>query len=314
MTDHDQTCGEQYSVSFTFDGTMANSGCNSASGTLTNTEGPPYSNPDLTMTKPPDDPDGSPTETTAAIAWWGAAPTVLQFQGTIQASTSFAGRQVFEAPNFEPTDTCWFSGLLESQRFHITGGGWFVGYYYFDNRWHYDYVGMGPGLIDIYRNNNRIPCSAAAGQNMHLYTYGTSFSLFYKNNVLQVSLPDDFRIRVARDGPVDPCVLPTCAERAWGIQTEYLPFAVQGIPYTISGQPVQLTAALQTTPYNWVKIEGSLPAGLTLLSSGVISGTPLAGGLSAFRVQVTDSNGFWATRFFILIVLPAKVPGQLVSD
>jgi hypothetical protein len=42
-----------------------------------------------------------------------------------------------------------------------------------------------------------------------------------------------------------------------------------------------------TTPYTW---SGSLPAGLTLNSSGVISGTPTAAGTFSFTLKVTDSG------------------------
>jgi len=50
-----------------------------------------------------------------------------------------------------------------------------------------------------------------------------------------------------------------------------------------------LAAAGGTTPYTWSLASGSLPAGVTLSSSGVISGTPTAFGTSSFVAQVTDS-------------------------
>lgn len=119
-------------------------------------------------------------------------------------------------------------------------------------------------------------------------------------------MPDDFQVGVARDGQV--------AWRYWGIKTDYLLPAQQGIFYFKS-----LEADLQPEayPYHWQipSGEGSLPAGLELTDSGTILGTPTAGGGSAFRVLVTDNNNvFRATRLFILIVLPSKVPGQLVSE
>jgi hypothetical protein len=50
-----------------------------------------------------------------------------------------------------------------------------------------------------------------------------------------------------------------------------------------------LTATGGITPYTWAVSIGSLPAGLTLSSDGVISGTPSAQGTSTFTVTVTDS-------------------------
>ena len=44
-------------------------------------------------------------------------------------------------------------------------------------------------------------------------------------------------------------------------------------------------------PYSWTLVSGSsLPAGLTLSTGGVISGTPTSSGPTSFTVQVTDSS------------------------
>jgi putative Ig domain-containing protein/centrosomal CEP192-like protein len=51
-----------------------------------------------------------------------------------------------------------------------------------------------------------------------------------------------------------------------------------------------LSASGGTAPYNWSLSSGSLPAGLTLGSSGQISGTPTSAGTSPFVVKVTDSS------------------------
>lgn len=60
-----------------------------------------------------------------------------------------------------------------------------------------------------------------------------------------------------------------------------------------------------TAPLTWTLANGSLPAGLSLSSSGgVISGTPTAAGTASFTVQVTDGNGGSATQAFTLIVSP----------
>ena len=43
-------------------------------------------------------------------------------------------------------------------------------------------------------------------------------------------------------------------------------------------------------PYSWTTTTGTLPAGLSLSSAGVISGTATTAGSSTFTVQVTDST------------------------
>ena len=50
-----------------------------------------------------------------------------------------------------------------------------------------------------------------------------------------------------------------------------------------------LAATGGTSPYTWSVASGQLPAGLTLSSAGVISGTPTTGGAFSFALQVKDS-------------------------
>jgi hypothetical protein len=75
---------------------------------------------------------------------------------------------------------------------------------------------------------------------------------------------------------------------------------VVAAPVTITGSaaltgsvtnPVssKFTAAGGIGPYTWSKTSGSLPAGLTLDSTGRLSGTPTATGTSTFTVKATDS-------------------------
>ncbi|KAA6458306.1 hypothetical protein DYQ86_20540 [Acidobacteria bacterium AB60] len=73
------------------------------------------------------------------------------------------------------------------------------------------------------------------------------------------------------------------------ITTTTLPEASTGVPYQDS-----LTASGGTSPYTWKVNSGSLPTGLSLSGSGIISGTPAATGSSKFTVQVADAAS--ATR------------------
>ena len=69
------------------------------------------------------------------------------------------------------------------------------------------------------------------------------------------------------------------------ITTTSLPAAEVGIAYS---QNLQATGGVPA--YSWSLTAGSLPAGLTLSSSGTISGTPTTVGTSSFTVKVTDSE------------------------
>ena len=77
---------------------------------------------------------------------------------------------------------------------------------------------------------------------------------------------------------------------------------------------VKLSAAGGITPYQWSLASGSLPAGLKLKSTGVLSGTTTATGLDSFTVQVTDAEAPAVTateNVSLYVVTPMVVPGDL---
>lgn len=63
------------------------------------------------------------------------------------------------------------------------------------------------------------------------------------------------------------------------------PNGVQGQAYSH-----QFTATGGTAPYTWSVQAGPLPAGLTLTTGGLLSGTPTAAGSFPVIVAVTDSG------------------------
>ena len=70
------------------------------------------------------------------------------------------------------------------------------------------------------------------------------------------------------------------------VTTVTAPPAVVGTPYSF-----QLAASGGVSPYTWTLQAGSvLPAGLTLSSAGLISGTPTASGPVTFTVVCKDSE------------------------
>ena len=63
-----------------------------------------------------------------------------------------------------------------------------------------------------------------------------------------------------------------------------------------------VTASGGVAPYTYAITTGALPAGLTLSSSGVLSGTSTAGGAFTFTVTATDANSFTATRSYSVTI------------
>jgi len=76
-----------------------------------------------------------------------------------------------------------------------------------------------------------------------------------------------------------------------------LPAATQGTPYSQT-----ITAVGGTAPYTFSVSQGPLPAGLTLSSAGVLSGTPTASGSFGFILQATDVNGNTGFRTYSLVI------------
>lgn len=81
------------------------------------------------------------------------------------------------------------------------------------------------------------------------------------------------------------------------IVTSTLPGATNGTAYSQI-----LTAAGGKTPYSWSLSAGTLPTGLSLNSSGMISGTLSATGTFTFTVKVTDAATASATKSLSIIV------------
>ena len=107
------------------------------------------------------------------------------------------------------------------------------------------------------------------------------------------SVTQSFTLAVINGGPATPSI----------VSPTILSFATIGSNYSfdlsaIGGQP----------PYTWSVISGSLPAGLTLSSGGVISGDATTAGTGLFSVQLTDLSGNQASKSFSLLVVDPAIP------
>ena len=112
------------------------------------------------------------------------------------------------------------------------------------------------------------------------------------------------------------------------------PNATQSFTLSITGPPLTLTApgALKgnltnpfstqlaatggVAPYSWSVASGTLPAGLSLSSAGVLSGTPTVLGTSTFTVKATDSalpTPQTATEALTMTVAPRTLTISTVS-
>jgi hypothetical protein len=83
------------------------------------------------------------------------------------------------------------------------------------------------------------------------------------------------------------------------ITTSTLPNGVEGSSYSQT-----LKASGGKTPYAWSVSAGSLPVGLGLNSSGIISGIPKGATTANFTIKVTGANGLSSTKAFAFTVHP----------
>ena len=74
------------------------------------------------------------------------------------------------------------------------------------------------------------------------------------------------------------------------VTTTSLPAGTTGQFYNVT-----LSASGGTSPYQWSILQGSLPSGLLIGTTGTILGTPSGAGDSVFTVQVTDDTGSMAS-------------------
>ena len=109
----------------------------------------------------------------------------------------------------------------------------------------------------------------------------------------------------------------TIAPATLRVTSTSLPTGQVGTPYSAT-----LGASGGTLPYSWSITNGTLPAGLTLIASGAMTGTPTASRTSSLTLQVTDSGSpaQTSTVTLSLTIAPAtlrittaSLPGGLVG-
>jgi len=84
---------------------------------------------------------------------------------------------------------------------------------------------------------------------------------------------------------------------------------------TYTGSSIQLAATDdESNTITYSVTSGSLPTGVSLSSSGLISGTATSSGTFTFTVSASDGSNTAVTRSFSLIVYPVVTGGTLTSD
>jgi hypothetical protein len=155
------------------------------------------------------------------------------------------------------------------------------------------------GTIGVGGGTAPYSCSITAGTLPAGLTLGSSCTITGTPTTAQtvtvtVHATDSANPADSTTGPVSVTVSPIPTLSLTGS----LPNATLGVPYSQT-----LTATGGITPYTYSITAGSLPAGLSMSSAGVISGTPTAVGASSFTVTVTDSEPTRQTASLPLVLL-----------
>lgn len=151
----------------------------------------------------------------------------------------------------------------------------------------------------------------AAGSEFTVFTaQGTNNPLFTYNGLIfdgtrfvaaatlgTVSTGSDNNVTGFPSGEVFGAFIPSST--ALQVTTTSLPDGTTNVPYSQT-----LTASGGQTPYTWSLVSNSLPAGLNLSGSGVISGTATSAVTTNFIVQVKDNTNSIATQALSLTIDP----------
>jgi Putative Ig domain len=128
----------------------------------------------------------------------------------------------------------------------------------------------------------------------------------YKITILEKALDECLEPRVMRNGV---CALPPTIS----ISPSELRGGDQEKPYP----PVQFVANGGRAPHQFSIAGGSLPPGLQISATGLLSGTPTEAGAFGFTVQALDRNQYKGTRAYSVTILekqkPVCVPPMVLS-
>ena len=158
---------------------------------------------------------------------------------------------------------------------------------------------------DVTSGSNAVPCVAGSpncsGGTIAGYTAGPGYDL-----VTGWGSVDAYRFVHAWAGTAVPPPPPALTITTSSILTS----TAAGTAFTLN-----LTASGGTPPYQWAVMSGTLPPGLTLDPSGILSGTPTTSGSYSFAISVTDSGGANNSQTFqITITSPVSSGGASSSS
>jgi hypothetical protein len=140
--------------------------------------------------------------------------------------------------------------------------------------------------IGLYSNNAQVDLTALVS-----WTTGNSSIASNSANTVTCQSPNLTTVQATYLGISGSTTITCTSSSSVRISTTSLVDGTVSIGYS-----QQLAATGGTLPYTWTLDSGALPTGLSLSSSGLISGTPSTVGSFDFVIRVTDSTSLTATQ------------------
>lgn len=171
-------------------------------------------------------------------------------------------------------------------------------------------AGFGSGSLTL----SQTSLNLAAGQSAAITVYNSTGSLYISTNSnpsvagagisgstlnVYAANPGLTNISVCQNNASGCVTLPVTVS---GYSSGSLTFITASLPTLTLGQfySYALQVSGGTPPYNFSLVSGSLPSGLSLSTSGVITGTVASAAASSFTVRVSDNFGRTTTANFYL--------------
>jgi hypothetical protein len=188
----------------TFNGSISNVGCNTGSGSWSNSLG---QGGNWTWSKACDHPDGESTNYNMWLDQGGFSPnwpTAYAYWAQVTADRDFQGQVVYEEGVAGGTDSCFHNGdpyPAFTGPASVFGNAWNIGrigtsYPY--NYYGYDGMGQSPEVVDWHRSQGRAPCVAQWTQLMKIKCNNAS-GILYKSNPITYKT-NLTNVEVSRDG------------------------------------------------------------------------------------------------------------------
>ncbi len=154
-------------------------------------------------------------------------------------------------------------------------------------------VTVTPSPIALYSSSTRGFTATVANSSNTAVTWTTTLGSISSNgNYTAPAVTLTATATITATSVADPSKFGTAAVTIVPTQSSSLAITTTSVASAIVGTAYSaaLSAAGGTAPYSWSVTSGTLPGGITLASSGVLSGTSPQTGAFNFTVQATDSS------------------------